>query len=268
MAARLPRASAAANSLVIGTFVSPFVRKVLAVLNIKRVPYHVDPLVPFFGNDAFEKISPLRRVPVLIDDAVAVADSSVIVQYLEERYPLPSVLPASLADRARCRFLEEYADTAVANVLVFKIWFQRAVAPSVFGVRRDDELIRRAVETELPPIMDFLEVEAAAAKGKFRFGDELSLADIAIASCFRTMELSRAHVDLSRWPLTQAWLQRVQAHEALAPLAPFELICASKRPSEQRAALLAAGAPVLPGESPFQSAQARPSTRVQTQSRL
>ena len=58
------------STRVIGSYVSPYVRKVLVCLGIKRIPYELDPIVPFFGNDAFARISPLRRVPVLIDDRI------------------------------------------------------------------------------------------------------------------------------------------------------------------------------------------------------
>jgi glutathione S-transferase len=72
---------------LIGSYVSPFVRKVLVCLDLKQLEYCIDPITPFFGDDRFERLSPLRRVPVLIDDLVTLSDSSVIVQYLEDRYP-------------------------------------------------------------------------------------------------------------------------------------------------------------------------------------
>jgi glutathione S-transferase len=62
---------------------------VLVVLELKGIPYEVDPIVPFYGDDRFSEISPIRRIPVLIDDQVALPDSSVICQYLEDRYPEP-----------------------------------------------------------------------------------------------------------------------------------------------------------------------------------
>ena len=52
---------------IVGSFVSPYVRKVLACCNIKGLAYTVDPITPFFGNDEFERLSPLRRIPVLMD---------------------------------------------------------------------------------------------------------------------------------------------------------------------------------------------------------
>lgn len=63
-----------------------YVRKVLVVLDLKGIPYEVDPIIPFYGSDRFSLISLVRRIPVLMDDQVTLPDSSVICQYLEDRY--------------------------------------------------------------------------------------------------------------------------------------------------------------------------------------
>src|SRR5438477_1361267 len=86
---------------IIGGPISPYVRKVLAVCEMKGVPYQVDPIVPFFGDDRFSELNPLRRIPVYIDDQVSVSDSTVICEYLEERFPTPALLPKTPAERAR-----------------------------------------------------------------------------------------------------------------------------------------------------------------------
>src|SRR5262245_56483535 len=96
---------------IVGSYLSPSVRKVLVCLELKGVAYEIDPIVPFFGDDRFSASSPLRRVPVLIDDRVTLSDSSVICQYLEECHPEPALYPRDVAARARARWLEEYADT-------------------------------------------------------------------------------------------------------------------------------------------------------------
>jgi glutathione S-transferase len=53
---------------IVGSYLSPYVRKVLVVLDLKGIPYEIDPIVPFFGNERFSALSPIRRIPVLIDD--------------------------------------------------------------------------------------------------------------------------------------------------------------------------------------------------------
>lgn len=101
---------------IIGSFLSPYVRKVLVCLDAKGLAYEIDPIIPFFGDERFSKLSPIRRIPVFTDDRVTLCDSSVICQYLEDRYPTPALYPADIADRARARWLEEFADTRMGEV--------------------------------------------------------------------------------------------------------------------------------------------------------
>ena len=75
--------SAQQPAIIIRGPVSPYVRKVLAVCELKGVPYQVDPIVPFFGDDRFSELNPLRRIPVFVDDQVSVSDSTVIVTGLD-----------------------------------------------------------------------------------------------------------------------------------------------------------------------------------------
>jgi len=97
---------------VVGSYVSPYVRKVLVVLDLKGIPYEIDPIIPFMGNDA----SPIRRIPVLTDDQITLTDSTVICEYLDDRHPELPVRPSGAVARARARWLEEFADTRMGEV--------------------------------------------------------------------------------------------------------------------------------------------------------
>ena len=69
---------------VIGSYISPYVRKALVALDLKGIPYEIDPIVPFLGDDRFTALSPLRRVPVLIDGELKVWESLAICEYASE----------------------------------------------------------------------------------------------------------------------------------------------------------------------------------------
>jgi glutathione S-transferase len=229
---------------VIGSYVSPFVRKVLACLELKGLAYQIDPITPFFGDDRFAELSPLRRVPVFIDDQVTLADSSVIAQYLEERYPERyPLLPVDVADRARARWLEEYADTRLADVIVWGV-FQRAVLdPGIWGKPRDLEAIARVMQEDLPPVTDYLERSLPAAG--FLFDPlRIGLADVAVAAPFRNLGFARQRVDASRWPITASYADRVLAQPVFAKLQPFEDRQARTPIAGQREVLAAMGAPL------------------------
>src|SRR5690349_22890977 len=135
---------------IIGSFVSPYVRKVLACLNLRGLTYEIDPITPFYGNDEFERLSPLRRIPVLIDGNVTMSDSSVICAYLDEAYPGHPLLPSSPAERARARWLEEFADTRLGDVFIWALFYQRRVHPMVWGKEGDAERISKAIEEDAP----------------------------------------------------------------------------------------------------------------------
>ena len=226
---------------IIGSFVSPYVRKVLACLELKGLDYRVDPITPFFGNDEFERLSPLRRIPVLIDGDVTLSDSSVICVYLEEAYPRRPLLPASPKDRARARWLEEFADTRLGDIFIWALFYQRVVRPAVWGEPADEERIAKAVNDDAPRALDYLESELPAEG--FLFG-EIGLADIAIASFFRNADYAGFTVDADRWPKTARFVAEVLAHPVLLKLLAFEDIQRSVDIKGRRQALLDAGAPL------------------------
>lgn len=226
---------------VIGAYLSPYVRKVLVCLDLKGIAYRIDPIVPFFGNDAFTALSPVRRVPVLIDGETVLPDSSVICAYLDERYPGTPLLPEDPAARARARWLEEYADTRMGEVIVWRLFNEVAINPYVWGKPTDEAVLARAVNEELPELLDYLEGQAPVS-GYF-FG-AFGLADIAVASLFRNAEFARYAIDAGRWPRMAALVAAALAEPAFAALRPFEKICLRTPVLEQRAALGAAGAPL------------------------
>lgn len=226
---------------IIGSYLSPYVRKVLVLLDLKGVPYEIDPIVPFFGDDRFSALSPLRRVPVMIDGDLALSDSTVICQYLEDRHPEPALYPADVADRARARWLEEYADTRMGDVFIWRLFHQVAIRPAVFGEKGDPELVARTLEHDVPEVLAYLEEQAPA--GGFLFGP-LSIADVSVAAFFRNAAFARFTVDAARWPRTAALVERVLATPPFARLRPFEEILLRTPVARHRAALAEMGAPL------------------------
>jgi glutathione S-transferase len=229
------------TATIIGGPASPFVRKVLAVCEMKGVPYRLDPIVPFFGNDAFGDISPLRRIPVFIDDQVSLCDSTVICQYLEDRYPSPSVLPGDAAERAQARWLEEFSDTRMADVFIWRVFYEAVILPFIFQKPRDKEKIARVVAEQVPEVMDYLE-KVAPADG-FLAGD-VSIADLAVAIPFGNLKWARVQPDQSRWPKTCAWVARTGATPALAQATRLAEAVMQAPPDQHRKVLAQLGVPL------------------------
>jgi glutathione S-transferase len=224
---------------IIGSYVSPYVRKVLACLELKGIDYEVDPITPFFGNDEFSRLSPLRRIPVLIDGELVISDSTVICAYLDECYPQRPLLPSSPADRAKARWLEEFADTRLGDLFIWGLFYQRFVHPRVWGEPGDEARVERVLTAEVPPALDYL--EGLLPESGFLFG-EIGLADIAIGSFFRNAEYVDFHVDAERWPRTDRLVADVLAHPVLEKLGRWEAVQLGADIQKRRQALLDAGA--------------------------
>ena len=223
---------------IIGSYVSPYVRKVTACLKLKGLDYEIDPITPFFGNDEYQQLSPLRRIPILIDGDFSVCDSSVICAYLDEAYPARPVLPADPKDRARARWFEEYADSRLGDIFIWSLFYQKVVHPLVWGEPGDQARIDRSLNEDIPAALDYLEGELPAEG--FLFG-EIGLADIAVASFFQNAAYAGFIVDSERWPRTAAFVDRTLAHPCIAVLLKYEDIQRRTDIKGRRQALLDAG---------------------------
>jgi glutathione S-transferase len=227
--------------LVIGSYLSPYVRKVLAFLHLKGVGYEIDPIVPFFGDERFSELSPLRRIPVLVDDLVSLGDSSVICQYLEDRHPEPALYPRDVAARARARWLEEYADTRMGEVLIWRLFNQVAIRRYVWGEETDQALVAKTLAEDVPAVFDYLESQLPA---QGFFAGELSIADLSIATFFRNAAFAGLSVDGARWPRTAAFVDRVLGLDCFQRLRPFEERMIRTPIPQHRAVLAQMGAPL------------------------
>ena len=227
---------------IIGSYLSPYVRKVLVCMELKGLDYSIDPIAPFIGDERFGELSPLRRIPVLLDGDRVINDSSVICQYLEERHPSPSLYPVDIGDRAQARWLEEYCDSWLGDVIVWGMFYQKGVKRYLFGEATDEAVVARARDEQMPVALDYLESQLPVQG--FLFGDFISVADISIAAFFRNATFVRYAVDAGRWPRMAAFLQRAWALPALCELAVLEDSSLRTPLAEQRAVLAALGAPV------------------------
>jgi glutathione S-transferase len=226
---------------IVGSYVSPYVRKVLACLHLKGLAYEIDPITAFFGNEEFARLSPLRRIPVLVHGDLVLTDSTVICEWLDEAFPGHPLLPAGPADRARARWLEEYADTRMGDVFIWGYFYQKFVHPLIWGEPGDQDRIERTLAEDVPAVLDYLEAELPAEG--FLFG-EIGVADISIAGVLRTASYAGFEIDAVRWPRTAAFVARTLDHPAFAALLPFEQAQVSTNPAGRRQALLAVGAPL------------------------
>ncbi len=134
------------------------------------------------------------RVPVLEEDAMVLPESRVIMEYLEERYPEPALLPADPADRALVRLAFERFDE---------------LSRPYYDLRRESEGARERLDRELARL------DARLAERPYLAGAAYSLADIAYVPWILRAE-TRLGVDVRRHEHLAAWLERLAARPAVA----------------------------------------------------
>ncbi len=89
-------------------WISPYVFACFVTLEEKGIPFEVSELDTSKDEtrtDAYLTETITGRVPSLVHDGFAIAESSAIIEYLDEAFPAPHVLPRDLRERARCRQL-------------------------------------------------------------------------------------------------------------------------------------------------------------------
>ena len=75
------------------------------------------PATGWIKPDELPRLNPKSQIPVLVDGDAVIPDSTVILEYLDERVPKTPLFPTGAVERARCRTLEDLGDTLLAPQL-------------------------------------------------------------------------------------------------------------------------------------------------------
>lgn len=190
-------------------------------LGLKGVPWEyraVDLLAGEQWEEAHRARSPLSQVPVLeVEEdgrVLQLVQSMAILEWLDERYPDPPLLPPGLSDRARVRALAEHVNAGIQpyqNAIVLKMLREKLPGFEKEWVRI---FLARGLEG--------LERAVRPGAGRFCHGDAPCLAD-----CYLVPQLHSARrfgVDLGPYPT----LRRID--EACAALAPFQAAHPDRQP--------------------------------------
>ena len=160
---------------------SLFSRKVEIALVEKSVSFD-RLLVPFTQTKGYAPkhpaviaANPKRQVPVLVDDDLTLYDSTVIIEYLDDKYPNPPLLPREPKARARCRLLELEADEIL--LLPVRDLMFRSEPPGLDTARRAEQE-RAAIKAENVILVNYAALASKLGTQEF-FCRAFSVADIA-----------------------------------------------------------------------------------------
>jgi len=171
------------------------VRIVLAAKGLEARIVEVDPARP--PEDLID-LNPLQSVPTLVDRDLVVYGAGVITEYIDERFPVPALLPGDPGGRAQAR---------VALQRIEQDWY--ALVPALEGSEKRDETRARRLMLEA-----VLAAEPLFRIKPFFLSDHFSLLDAAVAPILWRLARWRVTVPAGVSPL-ERYVQRVFAHPAI-----------------------------------------------------
>ena len=163
------------------------------------------------------QVHPLGKSPVITDDAMTVAESGAIIEYLIVRYGNGRLAPAiGTPERLRWRYWLHFAEGTAMSPLLLKLIFDRIPqAPMPFFAKPIArslcaKVLERMVEPNLRRQLDFMEAELG--RNEWFAGNDFSAADIQMSFPVEA-SAQRAGLDASR-PKLMAFLKRIHARPA------------------------------------------------------
>lgn len=188
-------------------------------LNLKGIATDyvaVDLRVDEQTKEAFKAINPQGLVPALDTGEKLMIQSPAIIEWLEERYPTPALLPKGADERAQVRAL-----AAIVGCDIHPINNRRILQTLRKQFGADEAAINAWCGTWISDGFDAYEALIAVDKtrGCFSFGDTPTLADVYLIP--QVESARRFNVDMSRWPLICAVDQACSELEAFKQAAPL-----------------------------------------------
>lgn len=187
-------------------------------LNLKGIPYEylaVDLRSEQHLGAAFKALNPQGLVPALEVEGQVLTQTPAIIEWLEERFPQPPLLPADPLARARVRAL-----AAIVGCDIHPVNNRRVLEALRHDFGADEVAVNRWCGTWIADGFNAYEALLAAEPrpGRFSAGDAPTLADVYLVPQIESAR--RFKVDMARWPRLQAIDAACAALEAFQRAAP------------------------------------------------
>ena len=230
-------------------------QKVRIVLAEKGLEYkeHLMTLRGDQYDPAYMKLNPSAVVPTLIHDGQPIVESSVILYYLDEAFPSPSLMPDAPLARARVRMFNKLIDEYLHNscmILTFATAFRPALAklsPAELEAQIGRTPIKKRAEYKRDVVMHGLDsqyvadalgyheklldwMEEALRHGPYLAGDALSLAETAVIPYIVRLDLLRLAPIWANRPSIAAWYERVSARPSFTQAITGRMTAADAAP--------------------------------------
>jgi glutathione S-transferase len=169
---------------LIGSTVSPYVRKTRIVMAEKKIEYRFELDDVWDAQATISRHNPLGKVPCLVmEDDTAVYDSRVIVEYLDTLTPVSKLIPTAGKERVVVRTWEALADGLCDAAIAARL-------EQVWAGRTDEQRSQAWVTRHLIKIQNALRVMTEElAEKPWCFGNSYSLADISVCVALGYLDL-------------------------------------------------------------------------------
>lgn len=200
---------------VYGIPTSPYVRKVLYSLEVKGIEYQLEPISPLDIPESFRAINPLMKIPACVDGELKLSDSTVICEYLEDRYPDEPVYPTDPAEKARCRWWDSYAGSTMAEAF-WPLITERVINGMIKQLPVDENVVQESLSDKIPAVLGFIESELIGRE--YLVGGQLTIADVAVTAIYINAMAAGFELDAGRWPTVADHGTRVYSDPVVAKL--------------------------------------------------
>ena len=208
--------------IVHGIPFSPYVRSVIVALEIKGVPYRVQPIdrrpiAGGLGSAEHRRLHPFGRVPIIDDGEFRIYETQAILRYLDARFPQSPLQPTEPQALGRMSQAMGILDCYMFTQSIRPIGAQRVVRPALMGAAPDEAVVAEALPaTEVC----LTALDRLLANDKFFAGDALSLADVMLAPQLHLLSpVPEVRAMLESTHLL-AWLERMLAHPSMVATTP------------------------------------------------
>ncbi|WP_127348138.1 maleylacetoacetate isomerase [Pseudidiomarina mangrovi] len=176
-------------------------------LNFKRLDYQYLPvhLLRDGGQQhqqAYRQLNPNGLVPTLVDGKTVIHQSLAIMEYLDEKYPGPALLPGKAADRAQIRAMS--LDLASELQPLINLRVQQYLSGTL---KLDDQAKKAWLAHWFAKAFASFEISLIDHGGNYCYGDLFSMADACLVPQVYSAE--RFGIDLTAYPRLQAMYQKL-----------------------------------------------------------
>ncbi len=186
---------------------SPYARKIRLALAEKRMAFELRVEKPWDRRPDYLDLNPSGTVPTLVDDELAVPDSSVICEYLEEAYPDTPLLGRTLPERVEVRRLVAWLDGKFAQEVTRHLYGEKVIK-RMSGAGQPDASALRVGFLNLKTHLAY--IGWLAETRKWLGGSSISLADLAAAAHLSTLDFC-GDVDWSVSQPARDWYARMKS---------------------------------------------------------